>query len=179
MGFRLGRRALGVADTQIASDSFRALVNGIELPPYDVPKDASNGEDVAFHGDGQQLTGRLIAPRATPCAPPGPAGLVTLSIRSSGGHSLLQCNLTNSPAILLYDLGSEPASFSYSEDGSNFSSEWSAVPGIPGTGDPGAAAQYRKIYIRLANASGSVQMLALASTGRPITWSVFDPKRLF
>jgi hypothetical protein len=179
MGFRLGRRALGVADSQIASDSFRAIIGGIELPPFDIPKSVSDSENVSFSGDAHQLSGRLIAARATPCSQIGPVGHVTLSIRFAGGHALLQCNLTNRPAVLVADLGTGPAEFSYSTDGSNFADQVSVVAGIPVTGDPGPQAQYRKVYVRLANVDGSIQMIAIADTGRPINWNIFDPKSVF
>ena len=172
-GFRLGRRALGVADTEISTDSFRSLVEGIVLPPFDMPVDETTASQ-AFHGDAQTLTGALVAPRATACSEAGPEGRVTLTIGTSGSHTALLCSVQGRPAVMIADLGLKPARFSYSTDGLNYADSWNALPGPPATGMPGPNAQFRRVFVHLANDDGTVQAVALASTGRPVSWAVFD-----
>jgi hypothetical protein len=179
MGFRLGRRALGVADSQIATDSYRALIGGLVLPPYDMPPGAAYGQDISFSGESNTVSGWLVASRATPCSPLGPQGKVVLSIGTSGAHSALFCTIRGGAPVLIADLGPTPAKFSYSTDGQEFTGSWTATPGPPSSGAPSPSAQARQVYVRLSNDEGSVDSVALATSGRPIPWAVFDPKIAF
>jgi hypothetical protein len=179
MGFRLGRRALGVADSQISTESYRTLIEGFVLPPYDMPLGAANGEDISFSGDSKTVSGWLVASRATPCSPLGPQGKAVLSIGTSGAHSALFCTIRGGAPVLIADLGSTSAKFSYSTDGQEFADTWSATPGPAASGVISPSAQARRVYVRLSNEEGSLQSVALATSGRPIPWAVFDPKIAF
>ncbi len=179
MGFRLGRRALGVADSQIATDSFRVLVSGIALPPFDMPAAAPDGVDYAFRGNATHFEGVLVSTRATPCVGAGPAGRVSLSLDFQQGHAGLGCALPGRAPVQIADLGPAPARFSYSVDGAEFTDAITLSAGPPASGMPGPDAQLRRVFIRLSNADGSVQTVALATSGRPIPWAVFDPRTAF
>jgi hypothetical protein len=176
VGFRLGRRALSVADSQVATDSFHSLVNGIWIPPFEMPADANTGGDLSFQGNATTLSGVLVSSRATPCAGPGPSGRITLTIGKAAGHVALLCVVGDHPPIMIADLGLQPAQFSYSENGSAFVDHWSVQPGQPANQLANPNSPIRDVVVRLSNADGSVQTLAVATSGRPIPWSVFDPR---
>ena len=174
MGFRLGRRALSITESQIAKDSIHTVIGGFVLPPLDRRLDAtSNG--INFSGDERTIAGLVVASRATPCASAGIAGRVTLKIIRERGHSILICQAQGRNPVSLSDLGLNQARFRYSEDGTTFADHWEVKAGEPVPAMRKPSAQERAVFIEIANDDGSVLVATRASSGRPIPWLVFDP----
>src|SRR4051812_18705711 len=57
-GFRLGRNALAVADRELADDSFRALVQGLEIAPR--PADPARLRIAPFEGRADGFEGSAV-----------------------------------------------------------------------------------------------------------------------
>lgn len=160
-GFRLGRRALGVADAQVGEDTARALLQGLQ-PPAPGPKPPAD-----LDGTPTTLTASASLARSTPCGGPGPVGVVRLSILRNDGKSMLTCQSQSASANLL-DLGKVQAVFFYSLDGIT----WTDTVHITGQTVPGAApkptdSQERRLLVRLATSDGHYQLAEMLSSGPP------------
>src|SRR5688572_1256929 len=78
-GFRLGRLALDSADAEVAEETFRDLVAGLEVSPWP-PAPARSGAP-RFEGGPDGFQGPAVLARGGVCGPAGPVGPLRLEIQ--------------------------------------------------------------------------------------------------
>jgi type II secretory pathway pseudopilin PulG len=161
IAFRLGRRALDVADRQLATDALRTVVRGLDVAPSGaVPR--LGGSTLA--GDSRGFAGSAVLAAATPCAGSGLLARVTIALVGDASGDIVTCRADGQPATRLVDLRPRRARFSYSEDGRTWRETWRDLPALT------AAAQRpreRTVYVRLATDDGRVEVVERATSGRP------------
>ena len=84
-GFALGRRAMSAADADISIANIRTIVQSLALRP---PAMAVTGIDTPVTGEPDRLAGPVVMKRATPCAPQGWAGEISLAIVDNDERAL-------------------------------------------------------------------------------------------
>lgn len=188
-GFRLGRRALSASDSQVASDSLRAAINGIVLPRPVEPQ-RPGFASTPFHGDATHWSSSVVFDRATPCGPAGPYALVTFSIVHGGRRSALLCDVGDGHPRELVDFGESTPEISYSTDGTSWSStaDFASIGLTPTsrsfgennktpTGFEAAfiGPQSRRLFIRVSTTDGRFEVADNAFSGRPLAVAVLDP----
>lgn len=162
-GFGLGRRALSVADADIAASDLRSLIRSIALRPA---RTAIRGLDTPISGTPSRLEADVVLERATQCAPQGWAGRLTLTIEPRGGNTLLTCRAGEREAVLM-DVRGLNGVLSYSSDGLTWSSTYAPAIGV--TDDEAfAALRSETLWVRFA--AGAVDVVEQASSGRPEAW---------
>ena len=160
-GFALGRRAMAVADTDIAVGDLRATFRSLSLPPARLfdPK-----LDTPIEGDSERITAPVVMERATQCAPQGWAGQLILTLEQSGDNAVVFCAAAGRKVPLL-TISNATARFSYSIDGLTWMPRYSSLP------PPGASlseARSQRVFVRMhANRSDIIEQ---ASSGQPIPW---------
>lgn len=87
-GFSLGRRAMSVADADVAISDLRAIIRSISVRP---PISILEGVDQPIVASPERLEADVVMERATGCAPQGWAGRLTLSIEPQAGERVLMC----------------------------------------------------------------------------------------
>ena len=172
-GFRMGNRALDVADAQLASESFRATVGAFIVPPLTTVAQTSGGiEDdttlTTFTGDADHVEGQWLAGRASPCAVIGSTGHLVLAINRQADKSLLTCQLDDADPIVLIDFKGKQARFQFSEDGINWVDAWTVQAGQPVTDAATPTAEQRKVYVRAATDDGVADLVEIAQSGRAV-----------
>jgi hypothetical protein len=158
-GFRLGRRALGLADVQLGLDTTRTMFQALSIPsPGPKPPPDLDGTEFT-------LTAWASLSRPTPCGGPGPVGLLRLTItRQADGESVLSCQTATTSANIL-DLGRSPAGFAYSQDGVNWSETVHMTGQVPAGGATAPASrQERRLLVRVATPDGRFQLSELLSS---------------
>ncbi len=159
IAFRLGRRALDVADRQVSSDALRTIVRGLEISPTG----STPRGDAVVTGDARTLSGPTVLSAATPCAGAGPAR-VTVRLEHDAAGDILTCQAGAGPARRLADLRPRRAAFSYSEDGVSWRSAWRADEGaLTAPTTP----RERSVHVRLATDDGWIEIVERATSGRP------------
>jgi hypothetical protein len=174
---RLGSRALDVADTQLARDTFRSVVDSLIVPAVTTRAQSEGGVDedaalTSLTGDPTQLSAQWLARRTTACGPAGQGGRLTLALTASAGHTVLSCQLDDADPITLLDLGPRQARFQYSEDGVNWVDEWVVEAGQPVAASAEPSAELRRVYVRLASDDGLADLVALTTSGRAINLGI-------
>jgi hypothetical protein len=170
---RLGNRALDVADTQLARDTFRSVVDSLVVPAMTTRAQSEGGleadaEDTSLTGDPTQLSAQWLAKRTTACGAAGAAGRLTLALTNSAGRTVLSCQVDEAEPVTLIDLGERPVRFQYSEDGTTWVDEWIVEAGQPVMDAAEPNAELRRVYVRLVSNDGLADLLALASSGRAL-----------
>lgn len=161
IAFRLGRRALDVADRQLATDALRGVVRGLTIAPAGSGAPARNSEVV---GDARGFSGPAVLAAATPCAGSGPLERVTITLVGDASGDVVTCQADVGPATPLVDLRPRRARFSYSDDGLRWREAWRDAPGLTsGTQSP----RERTVYVRLATDDGRIEVVERATSGRP------------
>lgn len=162
-GFRLGRNALAVADRQLADDSFRALVEGLEIAPS--PADPARLRLAPFDGRTDGFSGSAVLARASPCAPAGPADPLQVQVLRTAAGDQLICRAGASRAVL-FDLPGKRLQLSYSEDGRSWSDSWTDRPAFIAN-TVAMTRRARRLFVRLASTDGRFEVLAEAPARRP------------
>lgn len=165
-GFKLGRRALTVADSDVAISDARSVIRSFVLRPTTTFR---TGVDAPLAGDAASLSGDVVMERATQCGPQGWAGSMTLSIRSGEGTHQLVCSAGGRDVTLLTVTGEDPE-FSYSLDRLLWSPTYTNAPERTG----GARGDLRPVtlYVRLSGARDDI--LEAVTSGRPGAWVRLD-----
>jgi len=161
IAFRLGRRALDLADRQVSTDALRVVVRGLVIPPAG-PMARADASDAS--GTPREFGGPAVLATATPCARSGPAARVTVSLVGDAGGDVITCRADEGPAAVLADLRPRRARFSYSEDGARWRESWRATPDLM---DRARSPRERGVYVRLATDDGQVEVIERATSGRP------------
>jgi prepilin-type N-terminal cleavage/methylation domain-containing protein len=161
IAFRLGRRALDLADRQISTDALRVVVRGLTIPPA-----GSETRHDAVEGAGapRGFSGPAVLATATPCAGSGPSERIAVFLVNSAGGDVVACQADGGPAVVLADLRPRRARFSYSEDGVRWRDAWRATPDLI---DRARIPRERGVYVRLATDDGRLEVIERASSGRP------------
>jgi prepilin-type N-terminal cleavage/methylation domain-containing protein len=161
IAFRLGRRALDVADRQLSTDALRTIVRGLALAPTG-PGKPSRGDEVI--GDAWTFSGPAILAAATPCAGSGPVARITVVVVGDASGDVVTCQVAGQPASRLVDLRPRRARLSYSDDGLRWRETWEGARALTAPGQPPRA---RTVYVRLATDDGRIEMVERARSGRP------------
>jgi hypothetical protein len=174
---RLGSRALDVADTQLARDTFRSVVDSLVVPSLTTRAQSEGGEEAdaentSLTGDPTQLSAQWLAKRTTACGAAGEAGRLTLALTTSAGHTVLSCQVEDGDPVTLLDLGVHQVRFQYSEDGANWVDEWIVEAGQPVQAAAEPSAELRRVYVRLASDDGVADLVALTTSGRAINLGI-------
>ena len=123
-GFALGRRAMAAADTDVAVNDLRVLIRSLELRPGAM---FVEGTDQPLVGTAERLEGHVVLQQATVCAPQGWAGRLSLAVEPIDGGQALVCHAgSRSVPLMSWKLGEQPG-FSYSPDGSNWTSDYQSA----------------------------------------------------
>lgn len=173
-GYRMGTRALDVADGQLATDSYRAVVSSFVVPPLTttaLPVDgvAEDPALTAFEGQTDQVTSEWIATRGTACGPVGSYGRLKLYIERQGEKAFLLCQLDEADPVVLIDLKWRDARFAYSEDGVNWVDAWTVTGGEQVLDSATPAAVERRVYVRVVTDDGYADLTDVATSGRRVT----------
>lgn len=161
IAFRLGRRALDLADRQVSTDALRGVVRGLVIPPTgsETPTDASDAR-----GTSRRFGGPAVLATATPCAGSGPSAWIEVSLVGEAGGDVVTCRADDGPAVVLADLRPRQARFSYSEDGVRWRDSWRAAPRLM---DRTLAPRAQGVYVRLATDDGKIEVIERATSGWP------------
>lgn len=165
-GFTLGRRALTVADSDVAVSDARSVIRSFVLRPTTTFRE---GVDAPLVGSPEGLTGQVVMERATQCGPQGWAGALSLAIREANGDHSLVCATGGQDRRLLTLEGDNPR-FEYSLDRTLWSPTYTNAPEREG----GARGDLEPVtvYVRIAAEGGDI--LENVSTGRPESWVRLD-----
>lgn len=164
-GFSLGRRAMSVADADVAISDLRAIIRSISVRPTAT---IVEGVDQPIVAGPDRLEADAVMERATGCAPQGWAGRLTLTIERQGAERVLMCQAgSRKTPILTLPRGSAAAAFSYSPDGANWVSvfETSRVP----LSDL-ESLRSQSLWVRL-HAGQAFDIVDMATSGRPERWT--------
>lgn len=176
-GFRLGGRAVDRANQQVSLQAVRDTLDSLVVPPIAVSSAAAEAETDAaeaegqgdtFEGEPMRLSAYVIAARDTPCLPVGGQGRLTLTITVESGRSVVACQLGDADPIPLANLSWPDATFSYSEDGTEWTDTWVVTRGETVEQAIIPDAELRRVYVRVASSDGANQLIGLASSGRAL-----------
>ncbi len=161
-GFRLGRRALTVADSDIAASDLRSVLRSVLLRPAgSFEKDV----DRPIVASATMLEADVVMERATQCAPEGWAGRLTLQIQTQNGKSSLVCTAGARRSTLM-DLGTGHAAFSYLEPGAAWTTSFTNADSAEARVEVLVS---RTLWIRF-KASRINDIVEEISSGRPEAW---------
>ena len=160
-GFSLGRRAMSVADADVAISDLRSIIRSVSLRP---PATIMEGVDQPLLAKPDRLEVDVVMERATGCAPQGWAGRLILTFSLEGEPALLCQAGDRTTALMSLPRGVE-AALSYSEDGQTWTPTFE-TPTKPSLSMDGMRS--RRIFVRLK--AGPVDVIETASTGTPGRW---------
>jgi prepilin-type N-terminal cleavage/methylation domain-containing protein len=168
---RLGNRALETADSQLARDTYRSVVESLIVPGLTTITQAQGGVDMtdvdtSLTGDAGSVSAQWLGLRSTACGAAGDTGRMVLTLTSVNNHSVVTCQLDDGAAVNLLDLGPREAHFEYSEDGETWTDSWSVLAGEPVENAFNPSAELRRVYVRLASTDGAADLVALTTSGR-------------
>ena len=161
-GFSLGRRAMSVADADLAISDLRSIIRSISLRP---PVFILEGVDEPIVAGPERLEADAVMERATGCAPQGWAGRLMLTIETQGNERVLMCQ-AGARKTPIMALPMEGAALSYSEDGQTWAPTFEP-PRNQAMSMEGMQSQ--KLFVRLKGGS-SVDVVDLAFSGLPERW---------
>lgn len=123
-GFSLGRRAMSVADSDIAISDLRSILRSAVVRP-----DRAFVEDVdrPTTGSASRLETDVVFERANQCGPRGWAGRLVLTIQTGAGQNQLVCEAAGRTTVLV-DLKAATGAFSYSTDGRTWTPDYVSGP---------------------------------------------------
>lgn len=165
-GFTLGRRALTVADSDVAVSDARSVIRSFVLRPTTTFRD---GVDSPVVGGPETLRGEVVMERATQCGPQGWAGPMTLSITQGEGVYTLVCSANGQDRTLMTMRGEAPK-FEYSLNRTLWTPSYTNAPERVG-GARGDLAPLT-VYVRMRSEAGDV--LESMTSGRPELWVRLD-----
>lgn len=160
-GFRLGRRAMAVADTDIAISDMRSLIRSIAVRPSETVNDAI---DRPIEGRPDGLEADIVAERASQCAPLGWTGRMRLRIETAGPERRLVCEIGDRRVVLLATTDRN-ALLTYSVDGFNWADTYRSPPRQE-VRDGGMKST--ALFVRFR--AGSIDLVDRAGSGRPESW---------
>jgi len=169
IAFRLGRRALDLADRQVSTEALRALVRGLVIPPAGAEAQTAVGDAA---GTPRGFAGPAILATATPCAASGPSARIVVSLIGDANGDVVACQADNGPTVVLADLRPRRARFSFSEDGLRWRESWRVTPDLLDRARP---AREQGVYVRLATDDGRIEVIERAASGRPDRTPVAAP----
>ncbi len=162
-GFRRGRLALDTVDAEVAEETFRDLVAGLEISPW--PPAPSKPGGLRFEGGPEGFQGPAVLGRGGVCGPAGPAAPLRVEIQRTTAGDRIVCR-TGSRAALLMEVKGRTA-FAYSEDGRRWVSRWTDLPVVGRTAGAAERQTSRRLLVRLAGADGGFEIVAGAERRRP------------
>ena len=163
-GFSLGRRAMSVADADVAISDLRSIIRSISLRP---PATIVEGVDLPIIAGPERLEAEAVMERATGCAPQGWAGRLILTIETQGAEQVVMCQAGPSKTpIMTLPRGASAAAFSYSPDGAI----WTPFFETP-RGAPVSMENFRsqRLWVRL-NGGPKMDIVDQAYSGQPALW---------
>lgn len=162
-GFALGRRAMSVADADVAISDLRSIIRSISLRP---PISILDGVDQPIVAGPERLEADAVMERATGCAPQGWAGRLILSLETQGSERMLMCQAgARKTPIMTLPRGASGA-FSYSVDGATWGPSFETPPRAPVSMDN---LRSQSLWVRL-NAGPQMDVVDLAHSGQPAQW---------
>lgn len=162
-GFSLGRRAMAVADADVAISDLRSIIRSISLRP---PATIVEGVDLPIVAGPDRLEADAVMERATGCAPQGWAGRLTLSIEMQGAERILMCQAgPRKTPIMTLPRGAAPA-FSYSSDSATWVPAFES-PRAPTVDTNSFRSQF--LWVRI-QAGTTLDIIDLAASGRSDRW---------
>lgn len=163
-GFSLGRRAMSVADADVAISDLRAIIRSLSLRP---PATIVEGVDQPMVAGPDRLEADAVMERATGCAPQGWAGRVILTIETEGAERVVMCQAgARKTPILTLPRGSAAAAFSYSPDGAT----WTAAFDTPRNAVVSMGNfRSQSLWVRL-NGGPKMDVVDLVHSGQPALW---------
>ena len=171
-GFRLGRTALAAADDAVSTESYRALIEGLVLAPGNAVPATYRLEPVYVAET--FVTGDAVLSRGTACAPAGPVRGLRLEIQPvEGGGSQLACSRAGSDDAVILLTSDEAMTFSVSFDAQTWLTGWTNDIELPvATGEDVLVMTEQKLWVRLTDETGQVDVVGMASSGRPANYYV-------
>lgn len=161
-GFGLGRRAMEASDADVAFSDLRAILRSVALRP---PQSFYAESDRPMLGEVGRLEADVVMERATTCATQGYSGRLILTIEGQGADQRLMC-AAGGRSVELARLGGTGV-WSYSTDGSTWSTTYSNAPERGVYGDPIHSAT--TVLVRLA--APRIEVVERLSSGRPELWN--------
>lgn len=161
-GFSLGRRAMSVADADVAISDLRSIIRSISVRP---PASMMDGVDKPILASPDRLEADVVMERATGCAPQGWAGRLTLSVTTQGEPALI-CQAGDRTVTLMALPKGVEAALSYSENGLTWGSAFE-TPKALATSIEGMRSS--QLFVRLK--AGPVDVVETASSGLPGRWA--------
>ena len=161
-GFALGRRAMSVADADVAQMDFRSLVSSLSLRP---PNTIDPDSDRPVIGSAKKLEADVVTERATACAPNGWQGRLTLSIDVAEGRQVLNCQAGERIVALMTLPAGQDATLAYSTDLMNWVSQYESPPQMM-TIDH---FKHQKLWVRL-KAGPRLDVIEVGYSGAPMLW---------
>ncbi|PQZ73528.1 hypothetical protein CQ039_16285 [Brevundimonas sp. MYb52] len=163
-GFSLGRRAMSVADADVAISDLRAIIRSLSVRPTAT---IIEGVDQPILAGPERLEADAVMERATGCAPQGWAGRLTLTIETQGDEKVLMCEAGPRKTPIMNLPRGATAAFSYSTDSTTWTPAYES-PSAPSN----TAESFRSfsLWVRL-NAEPTLDVVDLAASGRPERWT--------
>lgn len=160
-GFRLGRKALDAADSDISRSDFRILIESMALRPANT---FAPGDPVTV-GTSKTLETEVVMGRSTQCGLKGWSGILSFDIRDAGTGSVVSCKVAGREVILFRT--SRRANLSFSIDGSNWTSTFANTPAQQQDfGD----IRSTSLWVRM-EAGPELDLIARATSSRPNLWA--------
>lgn len=163
-GFALGRRAMSVADADVAISDLRSIIRSISLRPTAT---ILEGVDQPIVAGPERLEADAVMERATGCAPQGWAGRLILSLETQGGERVLMCQAGSRKTPIMTLPHGATAAFSYSTDSMIWSPAFES-PRAPANDMESFHSQ--ALWVRL-NGGPTLDIVDLAASGRPERWT--------
>lgn len=164
-GFSLGRRAMAVADADVAISDLRSIIRSISLRPTAM---IIEGVDQPVIAGPLRLEADAVMERATGCAPQGWAGRLTLTIETQGAERVVMCQAgPRKTPIMTLPRGSAAAAFSYSSDRAAWVSAFES-PKAPSNDTESFRSQ--SLWVRLRGGP-TLDIVDMAASGRPERWT--------
>lgn len=162
-GFALGRRAMSVADADVAISDLRSIIRSISLRP---PISILEGVDQPIVAGPERLEADAVMERATGCAPQGWAGRLTLSLETQGDQRVLMCQAGGRKTPIMTLPRGAPGAFSYSVDGATWAPAFETPPRAPVSVEN---IRSQSLWVRL-NGGPQMDVVDLAYSGQPTQW---------
>ena len=164
-GFSLGRRAMSVADADVAISDLRAIIRSLSLRP---PATIVEGVDQPIVAGPDRLEADAVMERATGCAPQGWAGRLTLTIETQGAERVVMCQAgaRKTPILTLPRGTTAAAAFSYSPDGATWTPSFETPRDAPVNMENFRS---QSLWVRL-NGGPKMDVVDLVYSGQPALW---------
>jgi prepilin-type N-terminal cleavage/methylation domain-containing protein len=162
-GFSLGRRAMSVADADVAISDLRSIIRSISLRP---PAAIVEGVDLPIVAGPDRLEADAVMERATGCAPEGWAGRLTLTLETQGADRVVMCQAGPRKTPIMVLPRGAAAAFSYSPDGAIWTPSFETPRGAPLNMENFRS---QSLWVRL-NGGPKMDIVDLVYSGQPALW---------